>query len=132
MADKTLLSRRVKVDDNTTISTLSLLDQIKLLIAQITHPELEALKGRKLALKKDIAMSATLHQFLQEAIEPLHQPDVDHVIIQLKSKFLPYLEKEINDQDGLGTTYDITVIKQDLDYTLDYVVLLKIAKRRIQ
>ena len=128
---KEVLSSRIKVTDDTTISRLSLVDQIKLLIAQISHPEVEKLRGQATVLKKRALSRASVHKTFIEICNELSKSDENYVIFKLRSSYLPYLEEFTNAQTGYGKMFDFIVTDREEDPSLNYVVYVKIKKKEV-
>ena len=86
---KEVISRRVKVTDDTTVSRLSLVDQIKLLIAQLSHPETERLRSQAQVIRREAIGRSSTHKALREACDSLAKSDDKYMTISIKSSYLP-------------------------------------------
>lgn len=128
---KEVISRRVKVTDDTTVSRLSLIDQVKLLIAQLSHPETERLRGQAQVLRREAISRSSTHKALREACESLSKSDDRYITISIKSSYLPYLEEIINPITGLGAGFNFFITDRPEDSTLDYDVYIKIVKKEV-
>lgn len=126
---KEVVSRRVKVTEDTTVSRLSLIDQVKLLIAQLSHPETERLRGQAQVLRRQAISRSSTRKALREACDSLSKSDDKFMTISIKSSYLPYLEDIINPVTGLGVAYNFYITDRPEDSTLDYDVYIKIVKK---
>lgn len=128
---KEVISTRVKVTADTTVSRLSLIDQIKLLIAQMSHPEVERLRGQAQVLRRESIARSSTHKALREACDSLAKSTDTYLTISIKSSYLPYLNDIINPTTGLGQAFDFYITERKEDSTLDYDVYIKIVKKGV-
>ena len=128
---KEVISRRVKVTDDTTVSRLSLVDQIKLLIAQLSHPETERLRSQAQVIRREAIGRSSTHKALREACDSLAKSDDKYMTISIKSSYLPYLQDIINPTTGLGSAFNFYITDRQEDSTLDYDVYIKIVKKEV-
>lgn len=126
---KETLSSRVKVTDDTTVSRLSLVDQIKLLIAQLSHPETERLRGQAQVLRREAIDRSSTRKALTEVCETLSKSPDKFITIKIKSSYLPYLDEFTNSVTGYGTAFDFIITDRPEDPSLDYDVFIKIVKK---
>ena len=126
---KETLSSRVKVSEDTTVSRLSLVDQIKLLIAQISHPETERLRGQAQVLRQEALNRSSTRKALTEVCETLSKSPDKWMIIKLKSSYLPYLDEFTNSTTGYGSAFDFIITDRPENPTLDYDIYIKIVKK---
>lgn len=126
---KEVVSRRVKVTEDTTVSRLSLIDQIKLLISQLSHPETERIRSQAQIIRRQSISRSSTRKALREACDALSKSDDNYMTISIKSSYLPYLEDIINPTTGLGVSFDFYVTDRPEDNSLDYDVYIKIVKK---
>lgn len=126
---KEVISTRVKVTADTTVSRLSLVDQIKLLIAQLSHPETERLRSQAQVIRRESIARSSMHRAIREACDSLAKSEDKYMTISVKSSYLPYINDIINPTTGLGQAFDFHITERSEDSTLDYDVYIKIVKK---
>lgn len=127
--EKKKLFSFIDADDSTPVQSLSPLDQIRIVIKQLTEdPELE-LKNEDYALSEIIKLKANLQDFLHKATAPIRKGMKDNVVVSVDSKFKPVLQEVLNSKD-IQDYYTVQVAKPKIEYDIDYDILVKLTVRK--
>lgn len=125
-----IVSRRIKVTEDTTLAKLGVFDQIKLLISKFNNNDVAELDAAEKLSGAAARMKASLIKLINTATEDLHDGTSQSVTMQVSSKYLPYLDDVIDPVRGEGRYYSFEVHKKDLPVTVEYKFLL-IVKRKV-
>lgn len=125
-----IVSRRIKVTEDTTLAKLGVFDQIKLLISKFNNNDVAELDAAEKLSGAAARMKASLIKLINTATEDLHDGTRQSVTMQVSSKYLPYLDDVIDPVRGEGRYYSFEVHKKDLPVTVEYKFLL-IVKRKV-
>lgn len=125
-----IVSRRIKVTEDTTLAKLGVFDQIKLLISKFNNNDVAELDAAEKLSGAAARMKASLIKLINTATEDLHDGTRQSVTMQVSSKYLPYLDDVIDPVRGEGRYYSFEVHKKDLPVTVEYKFLL-VVKRKV-
>lgn len=125
-----IVSRRIKVTEDTTLAKLGVFDQIKLLISKFNNNDVAELDAAEKLSGAAARMKASLIKLINTATEDLHDGIRQSVTMQVSSKYLPYLDDVIDPVRGEGRYYSFEVHKKDLPVTVEYKFLL-VVKRKV-
>ena len=129
MEDKDIIARHVKFTETTSMISLSILDQLKLIISKFTNNEAKELDAMKKITSIDYQNIAELTSFFKESIRRMKEAGETSVVVRVSSKYLPYLDKVINDKTGMGKFYKFDVFKKDFPINIKYNFYIKISIR---
>lgn len=124
-----LISRRVKVTEDTTIAKLSVLDQFKLLISRFNNDDVAELKAQESLSTNALTMQASLEKLIRTAASKLDGVNHSSVTLSVSSKYIPYMDEVIDEKHGLGRFYKITVFKKDLPVNVDYKFVIRVERK---
>lgn len=124
-----IVSRRIKVTEDTTLAKLGVFDQIKLLISKFNNNDVAELDAAEKLSGAAARMKASLIKLINTATEDLHDGTRQSVTMQVSSKYLPYLDDVIDPVRGVGRYYAFEVHKKDLPATVEYKFILVIKRK---
>lgn len=124
-----IVSRRIKVTEDTTLAKLGVFDQIKLLISKFNNNDVAELDATEKLSGAAARMKASLIKLINTATEDLHDGTRQSVTMQVSSKYLPYLDDVIDPVRGEGRYYAFEVHKKDLPATVEYKFILVIKRK---
>jgi len=129
MLGKEEVYRSIQVDDNVELTSLSIIDQIRLIFAKLSNDDVNELSSREKVSVDALQKIAALRGFLDKVIYRLQNSDANSVTIELASEFLPFLDNVINEETGLGRYYNFKVQKRDLRSTVSFKFIVVISKK---
>ena len=124
-----VISSRIKPTESTTLAKLNVFDQIKLLISKLNNDAVSELNAAEKLSASELKMTASLEKLFNTAIEEMQKGEHTSVTIQVSSKYIPYLDRVIDERHGLGRFYTFDVRKKDLPLNVKYMFMVKISKR---
>lgn len=121
--------RSIVADDNVKTSSLSIIDQIKLILKVFSNnddAELETYSrvSRNTAIKK-----AALSRLIEGATEKMQKTGNTSVTLQVAVEFTPYLDEVIDTKYGYGRFYNFKVYKQDSNSIAQKYFYIKISTK---
>ena len=118
----------IEVDDSTPVAALSPLDQLRIVVKQMTEdPEVE-LSNENFAMSEIIKLKANLQDFLYKATAPIRKGDRNSVIVSIDSQFQPVL-KEVLNSDEIQNYYKVRVAKPKVEYDINYDIMVELTVR---
>lgn len=124
-----IVNRTIKATENTTLAKLSVFDQIKLFISKFNNDDAAELKANAQVSAIALSMQASLEKLFLTAAEGLENGKHKSATLSVSSKYLPYLDKVIDEKYGLGRYYNFTVYNRDLPITVDYSIIVRIERK---
>lgn len=125
-----VIYRSVKMDDNTNRTALSVMDQIKLVLASFSNDtESELDVAEKLSADKLKKISA-LTMLFEKAISRARELGKDSVTLKVASEFIPYLDEVIDEDKGFGRYYDVQVLRKNLPLTIKHDIVVTIRTKK--
>lgn len=109
----------IEVDDNTPIQKLSVLDQLRLLVRNLTNTDREQLKTDSAETAYELQLKANLLEFLHKATEKVRNGEHRSVTVAVSSRFLPVLD-EVLASPSISNFYTVSVFKPDIEFDIDY------------
>lgn len=124
--EKKKLFSFIEVNASTPVMSLSPLDQIRIVIKQLTDdPEVE-LRNEDYAMSEIIKLKANLQDFLYKATAPIRRGERKNVVVSVDSKFRPVLKEVLNSQE-ITNYYTVSVAKPKIEYDIDYDIMVKLS-----
>lgn len=124
-----IVSRHIKVTEDTTLAKLGVFDQIKLLIARFSNNDVAELDAAEKLSGAAARMKASLLKLIKTAAKGMQDGSMQSATLQVSSKYLPYIDDVIDPVRGEGRYYDFEVYKKDLPADVEYKFLLVIKKK---
>lgn len=125
MASGKKLCTFVDVDDSTPVQKLSVLDQLRVLLHQLTYDDATELKNQDAVEQEKLVLKADLLDFLHKASEPIRLGNTTSVTVRIASKFLPVLDDAIR-SPTLTSFYTVEVARPKIQYDLPFDVLVRL------
>lgn len=100
--DSKIISRRVKMTENTSLVRLGVFDQLKLILAQFTSSESKELDALEKVSTLEYRKISSLTNFFEESIRRMKDAGKKSVMVRVESEFLPYLDRVIDKRYGMG------------------------------
>lgn len=122
--------RQVKLTDNINVASLSILDQLRLLVSKVSNNDEAELDAQVRYNTERMRKLAALKSLLETAVENMIAKGADSVSVGVSSEFLPYIDEVVSSTHGLGRYYDITVRRKDLPYKVKHRFTVIIKRRR--
>ena len=127
--DSKIISRRVKMTENTSLVRLGIFDQLKLILAQFTSSESKELDALEKVSTLEYRKISSLTNFFEESIRRMKDAGKKSVMIRVESEFLPYLDRVIDKRYGMGRYYNFKVFKKDYNIRVKYNFYVEISKK---
>lgn len=121
MAERKEVYRSVKLTDDINAAELSVVDQIRLLLAKVSNADEAELDAQTKLSREKLRRVSALNRLLTTAIEKMQSKGESSVTIGVSSEFLPYIDEVVDKKFGLGRFYDISVYKKDLPSTVKHL-----------
>lgn len=118
------------VDDGTVaIQKLALADQFRMLLRRLFYDQALELQTDSVLTNEILTLSATLHEFLQTALDPIRRGEKKGLVAAVPSVFLPVLE-QVCLSEKYTKYYDVEIIKPHLEYDIPHEikVILKVKR----
>ena len=128
MASSKKLFTYTKVDDRTPIQKLSLSEQFRVLLRQITRNEKNELATEDAVTHERLVMRANLLDFISRATKPIREGKHRSVVVSLSNQFDPVLQ-EVLDSPQVKNFYNVTVERPDVDYDIVYYIKMRLEVR---
>lgn len=123
--------KSIIVTDDTKLASLSVLDQIRLLLARFSNSDASDMDvAEKVSVDKLKHVSA-LKTFLEKATMKLTELGQDSLTIKLSSEFIPYIDEVMGGTDGFGQFYDIFVYRKNIPLSTPHYVIARITKKGV-
>lgn len=100
--DSKIISRRVKMTENTSLVRLGIFDQLKLILAQFTSSESKELDALEKVSTLEYRKISSLTNFFEESIRRMKDAGKKSVMVRVESEFLPHLDRVIDKRYGMG------------------------------
>ena len=122
--------RSIEISDSVKTSSLSVLDQIRLIFASFANDDvLELDKEEKMTVIK-LRKIAALRSLFETAVTKMETMGKDSVMLKVSSSFLPYIEYVTNASTGYGQFFNINIYKKELPPTVPHFFHVQINKRK--
>jgi hypothetical protein len=121
--------RSVEVTDDVQTAKLSIIDQIRLIISNISNDDVAELDAQEKISADKLRKVAALSQFLDKTIERMQELGEDYATVKMSSVFLPYIDEVVNDKDGYGRYYDFDIKKKDIPMNVKHTFIVQIHRR---
>lgn len=121
--------KSIELTDDVQTARLSILDQIRLMLANFSNDDVAELDKVEKVSKDKLKKIAALTQFIDKAVARMHEMGEESVTIKLSSEFLPYVDEVLSDKDGYGRYYDFKVVKKDIPINVKHTFIVRIFKK---
>lgn len=122
--------RAIEITDDVQTAKLSPLDQIRLIIANLSNDDAAELDMIEKVSRDKLYKVAALSRFIEKAAERMDDLGKKSATVKMSSEFLPYIDEVLSDKDGYGRYYDFKVVKKDRPVGVKHFFILKITKRQ--
>ena len=124
MAKERRLFTYVEVDDNTPVQKLSISDQFRVLLKQLTYDPANELRNDDIVTQEYMTLKANLSEFIRKATEPIRLGKNKEVIVNISTNFNPVFKEVIEGHD-VADFFDVAVVKPKTDYDIPYDFLVR-------
>lgn len=125
MASTKKLFTYTKIDDRTPIQKLSLSEQLRVMLRQLTHNEKNELATEDAVTHERLVMRANLLDFISRATKPIREGKHSSVVISLSNQFDPVLEEVLN-SPAVKNFYNVTIERPNVDYDIVYFIKMRL------
>lgn len=125
MAKGKVLYTFVDVDDSTPIQKLSVLDQLRVLLKNLTYDAGNELKNEDIVTQEYLTLKANLSEFLRKATLPIRKGKRHEVIVNISTVFNPVFDEVIKSPE-IDNFYWVDVVKPKTDYNISYDMLVRL------
>ena len=123
--------RSVVITDDTKLASLTVFDQIRLLLARLSNSGASDIDvAEKVSVDKIKHISA-LKTFLEKATNKLTELGKDSITIKLSSEFVPYIDEVMNGASDFGKYYDIEVFRKNIPLSTPHYIIVRITKKGV-
>ncbi len=128
MAKEKRLFTYIEVDDSTPVQKLSVKDQLRVLLKQMTYDPANELRNNDLVTQEYMTLKANLSEFIRHATEPIRSGKYKEVIVNISTNFNPVFKEVINSHE-VADFFDVSVVKPKTDYDIPYDFLVRFRVR---
>ena len=121
MAKTKRLYTYTKIDDRTPIQKLSVGEQLRVLLRQMTHSEKNELATEDAVTHANLTMRANLLEFISKATAPIRDGKYTSVVMKISNQFDPVFEEVMN-SPNIANYYNVNVERPDVDYDVVYFI----------
>lgn len=121
--------RHVKLTDNIKTTSLSIMDQLRLMFSKLSNDDVAELNTNEKLTSEKMRKVAALTDFLDKVTDRLSNTNQPSVTVSVASEFLPYIDEVINDVSGKGRFYDFEVMKKNIPIDVKHQFIVKIKKK---
>lgn len=114
-----------QIDDRTPIQKLSLSEQLRVLLRQITHNEKNELETEDAVTHEYLTMRANLLEFIYKATKSIREGKHTSVLLSVSNQFDPVLDEVLNSSQ-VKNFYNVTVERPDVDYDIVYFIHVRL------
>lgn len=125
MAAPKKLFSYTQVDDRTPIQKLSLGEQLRVLLRQITHSEKNELATEDAVTREYLVMRANLLDFISKATKSIREGKHTSVLMSISNQFDPVLE-EVLGSPQVKNFYDVQVERPNVEYDVLYFIHVRL------
>lgn len=94
------------MDDNVTLTSLSLLDLWRLIMDRLSHDDsIELDNAEKISVER-LKKVGSLTRLIEKATRKMNSLRKNQVVLQISSSYLPYIDEITDEKTGLGQFYD--------------------------
>ena len=114
-----------QIDDRTPIQKLSLSEQFRVLLRNLTHSEKNELATEDAVVKERLTMRANLLEFIKKATAPVREGKHKVVTVKISNQFDPVLEEVLN-SPSVKNYYNVIVDRPNIDYDIIYFIKVRL------
>ena len=129
MANRKRLFTYVEVDDNTPIQNLSIKDQLRVILRDLTRDDAEELKADDAATVYELQLRANLLEFIRGSTELIRKGVHSSVTMSISSRFEPVLD-EVLSSSAVSNFYDVSVRRPNIEYDIPYMIEVTLEVKR--
>lgn len=123
MAKTQRLYSYTQIDDRTPIQKLSVWDQLRVLLRQITHSKKNELATEDAVTHATLTLRANLLDFISKATRSIREGKHTSVTMKISNQFDPVLD-EVLSSPSVKNYYNVTVQRPDIDYDIVYFIVV--------
>lgn len=121
--------RTVKVSDTTKPQSLSVFDQINLLMSRVGDKDIAELDAIEKMNSVKVQQMSSLTKFFEKAIHVMNEANYNSVTVEVPSTYLPYIDDVISEENGLGRFYKFDVYKKDIPINVKHTFIVRVFKK---
>lgn len=125
MGEPKRLFTYTQVDDRTPIQKLSLGEQLRVLLRQLTHNEKNELATEDAVTHEYLIMRANLLDFISKATKSIREGKHTSVLMRISNQFDPVLE-EVLESPQVKNFYTVQVDRPNVDYDIVYFISVRL------
>lgn len=122
------LFRSPVIDDNTNLSTLSIIDLLRVIIKALSKNDEAELNAQERINKDKLKKIGSLRKFIENSISEMKEKKKTSVTTNMSSTYLPYIDEVINNKTGLGRFYNFKISRnENIPLTIEHKFILRIS-----
>lgn len=121
--------RSLEVTEDIQTAKLGILDQIRLITANLSNNDLAELDAMEKLSVDRLKKVSSLSLFIEKTTDKMKMIGENSATVKLSSEYLPYLDEVINDKNGFGRYYKFNVMKKDIPLSVKHTFIMKISKK---
>lgn len=124
------VSRSLMLTDDVKPQSLSLSDQIRLILSKLSNNDVAELEASTRLTTEYLEKVAKLSTFIDESIEEMKNRNEVSVTVKLGPVFRPYLQDVVDSKTGKGRFYDFHIHNEVVESYKEQDVIMTIRKKR--
>ena len=125
MAGSKKLFSYTQVDDRTPIQKLTLGEQVRVLLRQLTHSKKNELATEDAVTREYLVMRANLLDFISKATKSIREGKHKSVTMSVSNQFDPVLEEVLNSPQ-VQNFYTVKVSRPNVEYDIVYFIKVRL------
>ena len=127
--DRQKLSTYTAVDENTPMIKLSIKDQIRVILSQLTKDDARELDNDDAFAIHEAQRKANLEDFFRKATRPIREGAHTSVSVSISSEFDDILLDVLNSPQ-IAKYYKVKIVRPEVDYKVHYSILVRLEVRQ--
>jgi hypothetical protein len=121
--------RSIEVTDDVQTSSLGIIDQLRLIAANISNDDAAELERNEKVSTDKLRKIASLRNFIDTALQRMQDLGENSVTMKLSSVYKPYFDEVFNNRDSYGKYYNFWIEKKNLSPNINHYVIVKISRK---
>lgn len=123
--------RSVEVTDDVQTSSLSILDQLRLIVSKLSNDDAAELDRNEKLTTARLQKVASLTDFIEKAVSKMREKELDSVTVKLASVYKPYFAEVFDEKKGFGRYYKFEVYDKRISMSISHFVVVRISKKGV-
>lgn len=125
MAKGKKLYRYAEYNDDMPVQKLTIGDQMRMLLKQLTHDPANELSVEDAVTQERMTLRANLTNFLRKATEPIRSGEKREVIVNVSNKFNPVFDDVLKSPE-ITNFFDVYTVAPDIEYDIPFDIMVKL------